>query len=330
MLTLMLGGAVAPHAQQQPLPVLAPDTAPHRTRLILKDGSYQLVMSYTVTGNVVRYVSAERGGDTEEIPLRLVDLDATKQWERRHTPGAAAPPVLDPELAKEEADRAAIMPEVAPNLKLPEQESVLVLDTWQGTPELVPLTQSDGELNRQTGHSVLRGILNPRAAPHRIVTLKGETAAVQLHVSQPELYLRMDDATIPDGEAMTIDTHGADNRPDKTAHPPADATYVVVRVDVRQDARVVTSFDAGALGTTRRQEDLIETDSTLLPGGHWRKIVPTEPLLMGEYALVEVLSDHEINLGVWDFGVHPRAPENRDAMRPRPKRLPTLAPREPQ
>ena len=44
------------------------------------------------------------------------------------------------------------------------------------------------------------------------------------------------------------------------------------------------------------------------------------PLEPGEYALVEVLSGHEVNLGIWDFGVHPSAHENAEAIRPEPKR----------
>src|ERR1017187_9732512 len=69
---------------QRPLPgaQVAPAT-PHRTRLILKDGSYQLVMSYQVQGNLVRYVSAERD-TTEEIPSDLINWDATHRWERQH------------------------------------------------------------------------------------------------------------------------------------------------------------------------------------------------------------------------------------------------------
>ena len=85
---LLAGCLFAPsssHAAPQHTTALQPtDTAPHRTRLILKDGSYQLVMSYKIVGNVVRYISAERGGAEEEIPLSLVDLDATKRWEKQH------------------------------------------------------------------------------------------------------------------------------------------------------------------------------------------------------------------------------------------------------
>ncbi len=42
-------------------------------------------MSYRVVGDVVRYVSAERGGAEEEIPAALVDFEATKLWEQKHT-----------------------------------------------------------------------------------------------------------------------------------------------------------------------------------------------------------------------------------------------------
>jgi hypothetical protein len=62
----------------------------------------------------------------------------------------------------------------------------------------------------------------------------------------------------------------------------------------------------------------------MLPGGHWLKITPTRPLDFGEFALMEVVSAKAVNLGVWDFGVHPVAPENRDVLKPEPKRRVTL------
>jgi hypothetical protein len=68
------------------------------------------------------------------------------------------------------------------------------------------------------------------------------------------------------------------------------------------------------------QVDVIETDSELMPGGHWLRLKPREPLEFGEYALMEVVSEHEVNLGVWDFGVHPTAPENADAIKPEERR----------
>jgi len=112
---------------------------------------------------------------------------------------------------KEEADRAALTPEVAKDLRLPEDSSTLILDTYQGTPELVPLAQIDSELNRNTAHNILRAAINPLSAAHQIVTLKGERSDVQIHVAKPVLYLRIgDEAVAPTaGAPFTVDTHGA-------------------------------------------------------------------------------------------------------------------------
>jgi hypothetical protein len=308
-------------AQKQTVP-------PHRTRLILKDGTYQIVMSYKVVGSRVQFVSAERGGEVEEIPLDLVDLDATKRWDQQHSdasldangvPQRPAPP-LNPELLKEEAERTLLAPEVAPDLHLVPEDTALALDTWQGTPELVPLMQSEGDLNKETGHSILRGIINPNSTTHQLLVLKGEKAAVQMHVADPAFYIRMDDDEVPSGDVLTVDTHGASSSSAVKQKPLANARYAIVRVDVRQDARVVASFNTSREGSTRREEDVIQTSSTLLPGGHWTKIVPTERLLFGEYCLIEILADNQVNLSVWDFGVHPTAPENRDVILPEKRR----------
>src|ERR1700710_1396746 len=89
---LMLAGvyfAATPRlalALQQQRPLIPSDApAPHRTRLILKDGSYQVVVSYRIVGSIVRYISAERGGAEEQIPTSLIDFEATHRWEAAHT-----------------------------------------------------------------------------------------------------------------------------------------------------------------------------------------------------------------------------------------------------
>jgi len=316
------GAALAQPAPQQPLPDVSKTSAgaPHRTRLVLKDGSYQVVMSYQVKGNVVSYVSAERG-TMEEVPTELVDWDATHKWERQHAPDdqssqppvVAPAPAIDPELLKEEADRAALTLEVAPDLRLPELDSVLALDYFHGTPELA---------------------LNPRAASHEIVQLKGIESPVQMHVDTPVIYLRLgDDSGISHGGTpLTVDTHGAGRgaKTDSSGGSP-ESGYVMMRADVRTDSRVLASFNVGALGGgVKQQEDVVETTTEVLPGGHWMKVTPKRPLDFGEYALMEVISDREVNLGVWDFGVHPVAPENRDVIKPQPKRPVTLERRGPE
>ena len=322
---LTLAPTASPLYAQKPLPPAAGEP-PHRIHLMLRDGSYQIVTSYRIVGANVSYISAERGGAEEIIPLSLVDLDATRKWEQSHTrdaSGALPAPAIDPELVKEEADRAAQTPEVAPDLNLPEQDSVLALDTFQGTPELVPLAQSSGELNRNTAHNVLRAAINPLSASHQVVELRGFRSAVQLHVPDPVLYIRVGDDTgsTGGGSPLTVDTHGASGQaPTASAGGSAGSRYVIVRADVRTDSRIVASFNISFLGTAKRQEHVVETTAETLPGGHWMKVTPKEPLQFGEYALMEIINDREINTGVWDFGIHPVAPENRDAIKPEAKR----------
>jgi hypothetical protein len=331
-LSLLLFCGLFAVAQQKPLPS-ADASTPHRTRLILKDGSYQLVMSYRVVGDVVRYVSAERGGAEEEIPAALVDFEATKRWEQKHTvqPDGSAP-VIDPELLKEEADRAALTPEVAKDLRLTDLDNVLALDTFHGEPQLVPVPQSEGELNHNTAHNVVKAAVNPLSSSHQLIQLKGDRSMVQLHVDQPVIYIRIGEATaVSNGSTpMTVDTHGASQvMTEKHPGDPAASRYVIVQADVRMNARIVSSFKISALGSVQRQEEVIETATEILPGGHWMKLTPKQSLGFGEYALMEVLSDKEVNLGVWDFGVHPAAPANRDAILPQPKRPFSLSPRKP-
>jgi len=315
---------------------------PHRIHLILKDGSYQIVTSYKVSRDIVRYTSAERGGAVEEIPLDLVDLEATARWEKQHTqrssdatasqgtPGQR--PEIDPELLKEEEERMSLTPIVAPDLRLPDQEDVLALDTFQGTPELVPLVQSDGDLNRSTAHSILKKALNPVSAPHSIVQLRGVKSFVQLHVDTPVLYLRVgDDTNVPaTGNAITVDTHGAPDREQKPDVNSATSRYVIVRADVRVDARLLMSFNPAQLGMGLAQNYVTETHTELMRGGHWLKVTPAKPLEFGEYALLEVISPKEINTAVWDFGVHATAPENRDVIHPDPRKAGPLSRRKPE
>jgi len=310
---------------------------PTRVRLILKDGTYQLVYSYKVVGDVVHYRSAERDGQEEEIPLALVDLPATEKWKKDHEPGAtpeqpAQTPVISPELAREEAARAALTPEVAPDLRLPEEDSVLALDTFRGTPELVPMPQSASDLNKETAHALQKGTINPQSSPHRITDIPRERADVQLHVPDPVFYVRVnggnDDEPVTNGGTFTVNTHGASGRATPSGGDPNNG-YVIERVDVRTDARIVDSFRISQLGTGRTQRDVVEMKSEVLPGGHWMKLTPLQPLDFGEYALIEVLGANAVNLDVWDFGVHSDAKENVEAIHPEPKRAPSLEHRRP-
>lgn len=327
-LAALLSGCAA-EAQRRPMePPIAsqPETPQHRTRLILKDGSFQNVLSYTVAGDRVRYRSAERDGEQEEIPLKLVDLPATEAWARAHDPATiaaaqAAPPVLSPELAREEAARAAQTPEVAKDLRLPEMDSIVVLDTFHGTPELVPLPQAGSDLNHETAHEVQPKPINPASSPHQLLLLKDEQADVQLHVPDPVFYVRLQGAGDggEDGGTFVVDTHGQSGRSTPSGGS-GHSSYLLERVEVRQGARAVDSVRLNLLGSGQTQPDVIELRAEPLPGGVWLKLTPTQPLEFGEYVLMEAMNERTVNADVWSFGVHPTAKENDEALRPEPKR----------
>jgi hypothetical protein len=301
-------------------------------RLILKDGSYQIVTRYEVKGDRVLYQSAERGNEWEEIPYALVDWPATKDWARAH---AAAPAgsdaegagsraesdaaAVDKEAAAERAAEAARQPAVAPGLRLPDESGIWALDTFRGTPELVRVAQSNGNLNRATGHTVLKAAI-PTGGAKELIQIPGPRSAVQFHVNDPVIYVSVDasDNPAPD-EALVVDTHGesqADKNVDKRERSDPHSRYAIVRVRVAKNMRTIGAMRLSLLGRPSATEDIVPTRAELIPGGHWLKLVPVSPLGFGEYALVELLPAGGMNLDCWDFGVDPRAPENKHAFAP--------------
>ena len=101
------------------------------SRLILKDGTYQSVTKYEVSGDRVRYFSAERG-EWEEVPNGLVDWDATKKYEEGRLLGGPIPEAaaLDKEIEAERNKALARSPEVVPGLRLSDEGGVYILDTY--------------------------------------------------------------------------------------------------------------------------------------------------------------------------------------------------------
>src|SRR5580658_5378883 len=164
---LLLAVVVVSIRAQKTLP-LKPDVPGMATnhRLILKDGTYQLVRKYEVVGDRVRYISIERSGEWEELPENLVDWDATRKWERDHatqveeaSPAMKEAADIDKEETAERNESVARRPEVAKGLELPDEDGVFALDTFQGSPELVEMLPS--ELNAKTKSKHGLNTLNP-------------------------------------------------------------------------------------------------------------------------------------------------------------------------
>ena len=132
---LFLGLLVLPPA---PLPAQAGAAA---IKLYLKDGSYQLVTSYEVQGDRVRYYSLERS-EWEEVPVSMVDFDSTKKGEAAQK--ELQKKQLEAARALDERHYNNIEPtgfEIAPGFRLPTAEGVYACDGER----VIPMVQSSGE-----------------------------------------------------------------------------------------------------------------------------------------------------------------------------------------
>jgi len=262
--------------------------ADQNKRLILKDGTWQGIREFQIQGDRVRYLSTERG-EWEEVPANLVDWKATEEWNT---------PKENPELKRlaeeEEAERRAVAantPTVAPGVRLPAIGGVFVLDDYNDRLHLLELTQSGSELNKNTGKNILRATINPVASAKQTFEMKGAHAQIQVHTAAPEIYINVDE-------------------PQGTAKLDVSDRFRILRLDTtRRDTRVLAANKITFYGRVSQQQNVVGSRAEKF-SGDWIKIIPLDALERGEYAVVEMLGAHEMNLYVWDFGYDPDAPAN--------------------
>jgi len=290
-------------------------------RLILKDGSYQLVTKYEVKGNRVRYFSSERD-EWEELPASLVDWPATEKYQRDLAAGTSTEAVqFDKDLEHEREVEEGALPEVAPGLRLPEDSGVFLLDTFQSEPQLVELQQTSGDLNRNTKGNILYGAINPISGLKQMIELQGGHARVQSHADVPSLYIDLE--SIPGQANQTTGVAPqSSERPQQPQQPeqarvPFDR-FRILRADVKGNKRILGDVKRAVTGKVTQEQHFVATTVTEVAGG-WLKLTPTASLAPGEYALVEMVGEEGMNLDVWDFGVNPKAPENANAWKPEGK-----------
>jgi len=301
-------------------------------RLILKDGSYQLVTKYEVKGDRVRYKSAERD-EWEELPSSLVDWPATEKYEKERAASAIPEAkALDKETDSERALEESHLPQVAPGLRLPEESGVFLLDNFQGQPQLVEMQQLEGDVNRNTRGNIFRGSINPIANAKQSVELEGEHATIHAHVAVPSIYINVDEQDRsnpepPEGETASakpsepsLDAPRAKPQGPQQPQQPEQALipfdrFRIVRAKVKGGKRTISDLKRNVAGKVSQNQDFVKTTITRVSGG-WLKLTPTEDLAPGEYALVEMKGSEGMNLYVWDFGVDPKAPANANPWKP--------------
>jgi hypothetical protein len=262
-------------------------------RLVLKDGSYEQISGYSIEGDRVRYFSAERFA-WEELPYSMIDWSATEKFasqavreadERRNEALENA--------ARERREEDAHLPLAAPGLRIPAPEGVFLLDMYQGKPEWNRLAQNGGDLKKNTGSNILRGIVNPIAGSKQTVELKGLRAGIQAHTTEPVIYFAID----PADPVMGYNSETAGNH------------LRIGRCANKKGNRVVATIDIAVYGKVRQKAQYIDARVERI-SDYWVKITPLAPIKPGEYALVELDNKGSLNQFVWDFGADPSAPPN--------------------
>lgn len=243
-------------------------------KLYLKDGTYQLVKSYEVHGDRVRYYTIERS-QWEEIPTSLVDFDATKRVQQEEKTEQQKVVEEAKQVDKERFQRVKADEgfEVAPGLHLPRTEGVYAFDGSR----VIPMIQSSAEIVTDKKRAALNMVLPPILKNRSLAVLPGAQAALRIFATQPSFYAQFDDG--------------------------AGANLLLVTVKPTKENRVVEKVERSSLGGGKASEvrTQIPLERSQIAPNLFR-LRPVQPLEKGEYAFGELIGE-KLNLEVWDFGI---------------------------
>jgi hypothetical protein len=264
------------------------DTVWASQKLFLKDGTYQLVSSYEVHGDRVRYYSVERSA-WEEIPSFVVDFEATKRAQQEEK--AIQKKVLEEgrEIEQQRFEKPLEVGfEIAPGVHLPQEEGAYAYDGVR----VIRLIQSSAEVvTDKTRAAVILAIPARLLKSRSIVVLSGAKAAVRLQQAQPTFYVQSSDGL--------------------------GAKLELIPLKVVKESRVVEKVEAGPadIGKPSEQRVGVQLERTQLAPELYR-LKPLHPLDPGEYALGE-LFQQKLELQLWDFGVF-ETPSKKGMKKPPP------------
>jgi hypothetical protein len=266
---------------------------PRGKKLVLKDGSFQLVRDYARNGERVRYLSAERG-EWEEIPAYMVDWEATaKAAEAEQSEADALAKKIH---AQEQAQKIETVMDVdaslqvAPGVFLPPGEGMFLIDG-----KYVMHLEQVGSQIKTDKKQFLKQVLSPIpiVSSKRNVQIPGSHATIRVSNAQAEFYLR---EAPPDPERTTPILKSS--RPGESG-PEVELVRATVKGSSRQLESIRSLFG-----------EELEQKRTTISIQRWEvartvfRFTLSEPLPPGEYALAEILPDG-MNMYVWDFGVDP-------------------------
>ncbi len=251
-----------------------PAPLPKGKKLILKDGTDQIVREYERDGDRVRYYSVERSA-WEEIPASLVDWDATAKAEADEQ---AQQKELDDKLKAADAAARFInldvdaSLQVRPGVFLPDGAGLYVLDG----PAVVPLQQDAASSRVDKGREaekILSGI--PVISSKHTIELPGKQAKLRVHTLDPEFYFRTADGREPE--------------------------IHLVRADVKGDTRELITVTTNVVGENSYKANEFSLREWDAARSVYRYTLD-QSLTAGEYAFIETTKDGPA-LEVWDFGL---------------------------
>jgi hypothetical protein len=264
---------------------------PRGKKLVLKDGTYQVVREYQRNGDRVRYFSVERG-DWEEIPAALVDWDATAKDEASTQQAAAA--VVEKIHKQEEAKRLDNVADIDASLQvgdgafLPMGEGLFVVEG-----KSVRLLQQAGSATKTDTMRTVEQILSPvpLVPGKQKVIISGAHATLRLHSNIPEFYLR---EPPPDPDRVS---------PILKSSRPGDRgpELLLIRAKVQRDTRQLEAISTlfGQIKSNKIEEVSVQRWE-VAPSVY--RFTLSQELTPGEYVFAEMLEDN-LNYYVWDFGV---------------------------
>jgi hypothetical protein len=243
-------------------------------KLMLKDGSFELVREYHVEGDRVRYYDLD-SSQWEQMPAALVDWDATKKAAaedvQRESEILAKVHKQEQERRSDPLDIDASL-EAAPGVFLP---SGIGLWAFDGR-AFQTLAQAEIDSKLSKGHVLEQVIVPVPIVPTRHnISIKGERAAMRIPTSQPEFYMRTADGRTPQLKLIRAKVHNG-NR---------DIEHV--------DEMFNEQWESGNTVPMQRWE---------IAKGVFRFTLG-EALSPGEYVLAEVLQEQGMSFYVWDFGL---------------------------
>jgi hypothetical protein len=287
---LILAGATPPSAaqnstdssstpsQKNQSPAVATPVPSRGIKLMLKDGSFELVREYHIEGDRVRYYNLD-SSQWEQMPAALVDWDATKKAEAQDAQRESA---ILAQAHKQENERSAgtldidASLEAAPGVFLP---SGIGLWAFNGR-TMQPLNQAEITSKLSKGRLLEQVIVPVPIVPTRHdISIKGERATMRIRTGQPEFYMRTADGSTPDLKLIRAKVHGG--------------SRFLEHVDQLLDQQWQSA--------------------NAVPMQHWEvakgvfRFTLGQPLSPGEYVLAEVLQNEEMSFYVWDFGVDAEA-----------------------